>query len=402
MSLKINLKQLAPKNTYNRNGSECHLDPFRQMLVPSTPESLLLFKMEMYVHKVMGVPRDMMYVKQSFRKYGSYGVESSNIIDIVINDIIDGEIKPVAFVECKSPGVPLYDIPRANLEAFAKKMGINCLIVTNGTDVEPYISRHDRLSFWAIDKMPDYETICSAHKESLSAQVGAAAPKVAKASVKPANIEKPSEFNPKTTPKELQPVVMSLVNCLGDTQVRMKPQKIDAITIVGDWGLRKKLIGIGSEKLANTMLRTVLIKDFYDNHQLISFDVSPGPMGTPVLSVTMDDYDSRQVVMTMDLNSCLKLNGQKVSLELDMEKAFPHEKAEFVKGFSETVSEKAPYLMRGSQVVFGDIDSSDSIRMDAEDTSRLFGNVAAYALLLDEYREQLKIASRGVRKGARK
>jgi hypothetical protein len=395
--LKINLKQFGPKNTYIRNGEKCYFDSFRQMLVPCTPESLLLLKMEMYVHQVMGVPKNMMYMNQSFRKYG---IDSSKLIDIVIHDNIDGDIKPVAIVECKSPDMALYHSTTSHIEDFAKKVGINYLIVTNGTDVDSYISREDRLSFWKIDNVPDYEIICNGHKAALAAQFAANPGSQAKKFTK--KLEPALKFSSKTTPKAIQPIVMNLVKCLNDTHNRLKPQTFDQITVVGDCGQRRKLTGFGSEKHGKIMLRTLLIKDFYDNHQLVSFDINPDLLGAPILSVTLDDYDSRQVILSMDLNTCLIADEQKINFGCDLNKAFPHEDAEFSKELKNFISLKAPYLLKGHEVRFGEIHLIDPIKMDEEETAQAFVNVVAYALLLDEYRARLKSASKEFKKNVKK
>lgn len=394
MDLKINLKQFAPKHTYMRNGAKCYLDPYRQMLVPVTPESLLQLKMEMYVNQVMGVPKNMMYMNQSFRKYG---VDSSKQIDIVIHDTIDGEIKPVAIVECKAPDMALYHTTIAHIEGFAKKIGVNYLIVTNGTDVDSYISREDRLSFWKIDNVPDYETICNGHRAVLADEF--AAQGVEAKVKKPAPKPQPSaKFNSKTTPKAIQPAVMSLVKGLRDDHSRFKHQAFGHITVLGDCGLRKKLTGFGSEKQSKTLQRTLLIKDFYGNHQLISFDLTPDLHGAPILSVTLDDYDSRQVVFTLDLNLCLSESEQGFDLCCDLDQLFSKEEERFVPELCQLIEKRMPQLKFDRQMAFGNLMLLEPFKLDQEESAQLLANLAAFALVVDEYREQLKSETKDFKK----
>lgn len=400
MDLKIKLKQFEPKKTYVRLGAKCYLDTFRQMLVPATPESLLLYKMEMYVHHVMGVPKNRMYVHQSLRKYG---LDSTKILDIVIHDLVDGELKPVAIVECKTPGNSLYFTTIAHIEEFAKTINVNYLIVTNGDDVDSYISREDRNSFWKIDNVPNYETICTSHREMLAQEEAAkaSAPKTfaakpgtpGAADKHPKKVERPKpvlKFNSQLTPKEFQPVIMSLLKSLQDTTNKVKSQTVGGIRMVGDCGKRKKNTGFGSEKHPNTVLRTFLIKDFYDNHQLMSLDINPNQAGAPILSVTLDNYDNKQVIFDMDLNVCLKKNDQKVNLFYNFQKAFEANGPEFIAGLTQLVSEKCPEILRPNTLEFGQMNLTEPVTLAQEDASRALIQVMAFALLLDEYRETIK------------
>lgn len=386
MELKIDLKQFTPKNIYMRNEQKHYLDPYRQMLVPLTSESLLLYKMECYVHQVMGVPKQMMYVNQSFRKYG---VDSSKIIDVVIHDTFEGELKPVAIVECKSPGLALYHTTTTHIENFAKKVAINYLVVTNGNDVDSYISRQDRLSFWKIDNIPNYETICNGHREMMAAETEGVKPKAKHSAVK-----KPSQatkFSSKSTPKEVQSAIMGILKALKDERSKFKPEGFEPVLVVGDCGLRKKLVGFGSEKASNVLQRTFLMRDFFGSHQLLSIDLSPDTSGTPVLSVTLDDVDNRQVVYGLDLSKSLHKNGSHYKFKESLDQLLHHENPSFIQGVKQLVMDRAPHLMDGNQVDLGGFSMNSENEIDHSELSESLVRLMAFAILLDEYRMKLKM-----------
>ena len=393
MEVKINLKPYAPKHLYARNGKKCFLDPFRQMLVPYTKESLMLYKMEMYVHQVMGVPKSMMYVNQSFRKYG---IDASKVIDIVIHDMIDGEMKPVAIVECKSPGLALYHTTTAHIEDFAKKIGVNYLIVTNGNDVDSYISREDRLSFWKIDNIPDYETICNGHRAVL-ATTYALHPELQHKKPAPKPVPAP-KFNASKTPKELQPIIMDLSKCFKDDRSKLVPQTIEELALVGDCGIRKKLHGFGSEKMYNPLTRVILIKDFYGNHQLMSLELSPDEQGAALLSVGLDDYENRQLIYSINLADCCIKEEQGVRLECKLTKLLSKETPEFVDSFERYLHDKAPQLLHKHELNFGKLGMLDTLKMDQDDVAAVITRLFALALVLDEYREHIKSNQRKKKK----
>lgn len=402
MDLKIDLQQFAPKRTYLRNGMEHYLDPFRKMLVPCTPETLLFLMMETYIHKVMGVPKNMMYMNQSLRKYG---MDSSKMLDIVIHDKVDHDLKPIAIVEFRTPDKPLNQVVTTYIEDFAKRIGVNCLLVTNGDSTNAYISREDRRSYWKIDKVPNYNTICKAYRDGLAALAAekAAEEEVPSAPVRrgPKAADQSPKFNPKTTPDELKPLIAAFISCFGDGKTRLKPRAFGALTLVGDCGLRRKLNGFGSEKVDKTLHRTFMIKDFYDNHQLVSFDISPDLKGAPVLSVTLDDEDNRQVILAIDLNNCLKSDEQRVSLTYDIKKAFPKESREFLDEFMKFVTEKTPHLVTRQHINFGEVGLPENLKVDDAHTAELLFKIITFALRLDEYRENIKTATRELKKSAK-
>lgn len=386
MELKIDLKQFTPKNIYMRNEQKHYLDPYRQMLVPLSSESLLLYKIECYVHQVMGVPKQMMYVNQSFRKYG---VDSSKIIDVVIHDQFEGELKPVAVVECKSPGLALYHTTTTHIENFAKKVGINYLIVTNGNDVDSYISRQDRLSFWKIDNIPNYETICNGHREILAAETEVVKPKSKHPAAKAPS--QATKFSSKSTPKEVQSAVMAILKALKDERKKFKPEGFEPVKVVGDCGLRKKLVGFGSEKASNILQRTFLMRDFFGSHQLLSIDLSPDASGAPILSVTLDDVDNRQVVYGLNLSKSLHKSGSSFSLSESLENLLPHETPAFIQGVKQLVIDRAPQLLDGNQVDLGSFHMNSETGIHHDELSESLVNLMTFAILLDEYRMKLKM-----------
>lgn len=386
MDLKIDLKQFAPKQMYMRNGVKHFLDPYRQMLVPLSQENLLLYKMEAYATQVMGVPKQMLFTKQSFRKYG---VDSSKIMDLVIHDVIKGEVKPVAIVECKSTSLKLCHTTTSHIEDFAKKNNVNYLIVTNGSEVDSYISREDRLSFWKIDNIPDYETIRSSYEieEAIHPH----------ATVKNKKTATP-KFSSKTTPQKLQPIIMEMMKMIKNEATKCSPFSFGGISIVGDCGLRKKLTGFGAEKLGNINQRAFLIKDFLGNHQLVSLDLAPDDLGAPVLSVTIDDVDNRQVVLALDLSQAIEINGNNISMGLQLKEFFKRENYDFINEFKQLIKERAPHLLEDNKVSFGSWDSSGKLDFANVSVKETIIQIISFAAILDEHRANQKTKDKANKK----
>jgi hypothetical protein len=396
MDLKINLKSFTTPKTYTRLGLKTYLDPFRQMLVPLSSESLLLYKMEMYVHQVMGVPKNRMAIQQSLRKYG---IDSTKVISIIVHDVVDGILTPVALVDCAAPGIPLSFATTTPLEEFAKAKNINYIIVTNGVEVDSYISRADRLSFWKIDNVPNYETICASHRE-LNATLDVTPP-VTKTKAKSVVPEKMSRKEHPHTP-----IINALQEALKDSKNKLKAQKFSGIGIVGDCGKRKRGIKTNSDQVDTLLQRTFLVQDFHNNHQLMSIDIESNPNGIPNLSVTLDNLDNRQVIFSLDLHKDITLNDGQSELYIDLNTAFMVSGETFIEGLSHAIKEKLTdksqpgtlQINAQNKLTFGHIPMGSALTCTQQEVASLLINLLAFALILDEYRENIKRAPRKAKK----
>lgn len=410
MELKINLRGFDPKHIYKRNSTNCFYDSFRQMLVPLTNHNLLIYRMEMYAYKIMGVPKECLYASQSVRKYG---INSTMVMDIVIHEKRDEELKPVAIIECRPLGKRLEETMTVQIEENAKKMGVNYIIVTNGTEAFSFISRPDRISYWRIDNIPKYDMVCAGQDMDITDEHDIRVEEAAKVLVvngvlpptrvvhktETPEVVHPTKFNLDDTPDAVKPFVKAFVKGLKDTSVKIGERVLGDIHVFGDAGLRRKSAGYGSEKQNKGWQRIFLITDFYGSNQLVGIDVAPGQDGQPILSVSLDDYESRQVVLSLNLNKFMSVSGEKVHLAYDVKRAFPKEDDDFVESFIEIVEEKIPGLIKKGKVVFATFESSvlegkESLTFENEAMVGMVMNLTAFALLVDEHREILKSYSK--------
>lgn len=422
MDLSINLSPYPAPKTYPRYGTDAYIDPFRQILVPATPESILLYKMELYVHKTMGVPKNRMSIQQSLRKFG---INSTKIISIVIQDVIDGRLVPIAIVDCTAPGKNLSFVPLSHLEEFAKMRHINYIIVTNGTEVDSYISRADRLSFWKIDNVPDYPTLQAGHRQMLETALPYKEPEDlvrAKAKVKqgekinrphgekaaPIKLQRVDKTGPTTPPKTrpLHPLMSQLETLLMVSKKRIPQTKHWGIELVLDCGKRKKGEKLSLSPVEASLQRTFLIEDYHKNHQLMSVDIEQGlhPSGNPAIAVTLDHFETRQTVFCFDFTTDIKVTeianatspqGPGYALHLDLNLAFEASGYDFSSGLIAKIKAHAEAakldpltefkFIGPNQLFLGEVYSADD-----QSQAKLIMGLMALALIVDEYRETLK------------
>lgn len=416
MDLSINLSPYPAPKTYMRYGTQAYIDPFRQILVPETPDSILLYKMEMYVHKTMGVPKNRMLIQQSLRRFG---INSTKVISIVILDVIEGHLVPIALVDCASPSNPLSFVPLAHLEEFAKARNINYLIVTNGTEVDSYISRADRLSFWKIDNVPDYKTIQEGHQQMLLTSPPTKLPNdkghdkskdqsKAKSPAKNADKKKkptaevPMPVAP-SRPVPIHPVVAHLSDLLVNSKQKLPLQKHCGITLALDCGKRKKVSKATLTPTETALQRTFLIEDLHKNYQLMAVDIEEGTHSTggTSIAVTLDHFEHRQTIFNLDFASSIRMtevastDAPRYECHLDLNLAFESSGSDFVTGLIGEI---------GRHMKEAKLEASQQLQMigpnrlylgtlsteTPESGTQFFMAMMALALIVDEFRETLK------------
>ena len=76
MSLGLNVMDFCeeleriPKPTlYQRQGKECYLDPYREKLIPATPEETVRQKVLIWLENELNVPHDVILVEMLLSKY---------------------------------------------------------------------------------------------------------------------------------------------------------------------------------------------------------------------------------------------------------------------------------------------------------------------------------------------
>ena len=117
MSLGLNvmdffeeLERIPNPTLYQRQGKECYLDPYREKLIPATPEETVRQKVLIWLENELKVPNNVILVEMLLSKCG---LNSKDRADIVISRFgEEGLLYPVAIVECKANTVQISIGPR--------------------------------------------------------------------------------------------------------------------------------------------------------------------------------------------------------------------------------------------------------------------------------------------------
>lgn len=133
MELFEQLERIPTPKLYLRKGKECYLDPYRDKLIPATPEETVRQKVLIWLEKELKVPHDVILVEMLLSKYG---LSSKDRADIVISRFDEeGLLCPVAIVECKANTVQISSNTIEQCCRYTDALGIDYAFVTNGVEM---------------------------------------------------------------------------------------------------------------------------------------------------------------------------------------------------------------------------------------------------------------------------
>ena len=133
MELVEQLERIPAPKLYLRKGKECYLDPYRDKLIPATPEETVRQKVLIWLEKELKVPHDVILVEMLLSKCG---LNSKDRADIVISRFgEEGLLYPVAIVECKANTVQISSNTIEQCCRYTDALGIDYAFVTNGVEM---------------------------------------------------------------------------------------------------------------------------------------------------------------------------------------------------------------------------------------------------------------------------
>ena len=155
MFLDLSVQPL-PK-VYMRKNKECYLDPIRKKLIYITPEETVRQQVISHLLYDLKVPADMISVEEHL---SHYGVNSIRRADITIKcHTKDGELIPVAVIECKAPGVGLGEKVADQLSFYSDTLGCDYAMMINDLEYQCFHYNEQTQQYDLIEKLPCYSDI---------------------------------------------------------------------------------------------------------------------------------------------------------------------------------------------------------------------------------------------------
>jgi hypothetical protein len=374
---------------YKRNGQDCFFDPYREKLIPVTPEEIVRQKIAGWIESKMNVPGNCMILEQHL---SHYQIASRDRADIVIHEVIESDmLAPIAVVECKADTVMISDKTLEQCFGYADSLNINYAFVTNGVDFLAYRYNKDTDRYIELETPPNYA-------EMINGELGAAKTydvieRPSLAAAKDPAIQKEYTdacYIGTATKPSMVAHIINLFECLIDTQKTLSKTHGQRFTIVEDVGVRISSYGNAAGYDFVAPYRCFLIKDKSGNHQIVSFGFNAYGNDQTILCVAIDDFKKSHHALQLLMDRYAHPVFNELRFTHTGRIAVGHSGSGSSKDLLNKVFIERPDLCVNGELRLGAVPTDILLTMDHPAATDLFINLIDYALIRDEYRTAVK------------
>ena len=380
------LDQMELPEIHSSDGKEYFLDPVRKKLILKTPEEVIRQKMIQYIMKILGVPDKLIQVEMLLSKYGA---DSQKRADIIVEKYARDEntVSPLAVIECKAPDIMIEDDQIAQVCQYADLIGADYVAVTNGTDL--ITGRYDAKLHQYLDlfSIPCYLDMLNGSGEPL-----------------PQYQEKERfsfselqanqdyycgyEFHP-DTPVSFRSFLTNLWECFLDTSHKLPLGQYQIFTLLEDYGIRYLTCGNASGGSYSGAYRSFLVKY---KEKTMFLNLSFFDYGTStILTVSSDDnHHKPHNALQYSINRNLEKSGETYYFFHTGRIAVGKIGSASTAGLKQLLEEEYPCIMKNGRVFLGALHQDKLFYLDTPQITVFVEHLLSYALIRDEYREQIK------------
>lgn len=396
MNIKRELAKINIKTDYRKSDLQCCLDPFRKKLIPATKEEIVRQKVAVYFRDVIKAPEYLIFTEDALSHWGSNSKDRADIIIAYEDD--NQNTRCLGIIECKSPDIPMSSQTYDQCRRYIDELGGKYIFITNG--IEIYAWHTDGKITEELSVLPDYQEMLN---ENLKIQVYEPE-NCLRCSFNELNAMSEEElydtnFIGDDTPKHLWKHIVNLGDCIFDTEHNALKKQFNGFEIIEDLGISWLNYGDASGSDFGTgIYRSLLIKDQSGNNQVISFSIMPvgktendpkygNLTGKSSLVVSFRDFKVDYTVVQINLNTCLKLESNKLTLW--------HNGAVMKKGARKEelirrVKSVSPSMIRNGKIYLGTLPSDKLMYLDSNEVMDTLCNLILYSLIRNEYKLDLR------------
>lgn len=380
------LESLSLPPIHRSGGKEYYLDPIRERLILKTPEETIRQRVLQYLLSVVKVPKEMIQVEMLLSKYQ---LQSIRRADIIIEQILPDNktLSPLAVIECKAPEIMIGDSAINQVIDYANLLEADYVFVTNGNDLISAKYDGEKDCYIDIEGIPVYDEMLQG-------------------SYIPIQISKPKdrfsydeliknqdyylgyEFNP-DTPRQYLPFLTNLWECFLDTTHTMPCQKYQIFTLEQDYGIRFLSCGNASGGGYDGAYRSFII-NYKGNTKFINLAFFDYGTST-ILTVSTDQENNKpHNSLQYSIKSNLIKQGESYRFVHSGRIAVGNIGSGKAVDLKQKLSCQYPAIINDNTIDLGTINNNKLLYMDDPQIVRFVENLLSYALLRDEYREELK------------
>lgn len=392
MYIDLSLQPL-PK-VYTRKGKECYLDPIRQKLIYITPEETVRQQVISHLLYDLKVPADMISVEENL---AHYGIKSIRRTDITIKCLTkEGDLIPIAVIECKAPGIGLGDKVAEQLSFYSDTLGCDYAMMINDIEYQCFHYNEDTQQYDLVEALPCYEDMLENKYTIQPLEEQPERPTFEE-------IGKIFKENPAAYDLEISPTTdyflacasFNLLACLFDTDHKLPCRQYDAFNLIEDYGVRFLSYGNAGGGVFYGPYRSFLIER-NGSTEFVSFAFSvygrsekPGSWKT-ALNVAIDNEKESHHALQLSIDDNVVYQNGKVIFYHSGRIAVGNKGSGKVSELRAFVEARCPKIIADNRFNLGVLKYDRNWTLDDSEVVDLMENLISYALIRDEYRAYVK------------
>ena len=390
----IDLSSQPLPKVYTRKGRKCYLDPIRKKLIYITPEETVRQQVISHLLYDLNVPADMISVEENL---SHYGIKSVRRADITVKCLTkEGELIPIAVIECKAPGIGLGDKVAEQLSFYSDTLGCDYAMMINDAEYQCFHYNEKTQQYDLVEALPYYEDMLENKYTIHPLEEQPERPSFEE-------IGKIFKENPAAYDLEISPTTdyylacasFNLLACLFDTDHKLPCQKYEAFNLIEDYGVRFLSYGNAGGGVFYGPYRSFLIERD-GSTEFVSFAFSvygrtekPGSWKT-ALNVAIDNEKESHHALQLSIDDNVVYQNGRVIFYHSGRIAVGNKGSGKVSELRTFVEARCPKIIADNRFNLGVLTYDRNWTLDDPEVINLIENLISYALIRDEYRAFVK------------
>lgn len=377
---------------YIRNGKKCYYDTYRQKLIPVTPEEEIRQMVAKWLEAQVHVPARCMILEQHL---SHYGVATKDRADIVIHKVnTNGELQPIAVVECKATSVLLSDRTAEQCFNYADMLAVDYAFITNGIDLAIFYYDAAKDKYLQLAEIPSFSQMLAGDVCRTLEIEQIQRPALEQMSEPSVQMQYVADYiiGARTSPS-LARHIINLFEAFYDQEHTLCRKEGKYFSIVEDLGVRTLSYGNASGWDFVAPYRSFLVKDIHNNHQILSIGFNAYGNDQTILCVGIDDYKKSHHALQLLMDKYVTTTDNELVFSHTGRIAVGHLGSGSTEELVTLVKKCMPYIFANGKLELGTVRANTLLTLDNMGLTNLIINLFDYALLRDEYRNQIKAGS---------
>lgn len=389
MQILDELNVIPQPKIYKRNNMECLLDPYREKLVPATPEEHVRQRVASWLEKKLSVPNHVIFIEQHL---SHYGISARDRADIIIHiDTKEGLI-PIAVIECKADNIFISESTIQQVMRYADAISCDYMFITNGIELICYKYNESEDLYYELSDIPNYNDMILGKVNYMSDIKPRERPSLEQIyDSKIQNEYIDSWIIGPLTEKKFVPHIVNLFECFMDRTHFLPIKKLQNFKMIEDYGVRMMSYGNASGSNYFAPYRSFLICDNNENHQFLSIGFNAYGNGKTILCVAIDDYKKSHHALQLSISTYMDIHKDTATFWHSGRIAVGNQGSGKSSELKKYIMKKCPSMLEKEKIFLGCIPLNKMLYLEDPEITEFIYNLINYALLRDEYRNTIKL-----------